>query len=108
MHLILTHEQADFDALASLLAARILEPDSRAVLPHRANRNVRAFLTLYGEELPLDSLEDLPRDGVCVSYRSGTNRSYPFLGATCTICPRTPFCVAALPFVIVMNNARGG
>lgn len=64
MHLILTHEQADFDALASLLAAQILEPDSRAVLPHRANRNVRAFLTLYGEALPLDSMEDLPRDRV--------------------------------------------
>ena len=64
MHLILTHEQADFDALASLLAARILEPDSHAVLPHRANRNVRAFLTLYGEALPLDSMEDLPRDRV--------------------------------------------
>jgi tRNA nucleotidyltransferase (CCA-adding enzyme) len=64
MHLILTHDQADFDALASLLAARILEPDSRAVIPHRANRNVRAFLTLYGEALPLDSPEDLPRERV--------------------------------------------
>jgi tRNA nucleotidyltransferase (CCA-adding enzyme) len=64
MHLILTHEQADFDALASLLAARLLEPDSRAVLPHRVNRNVRDFLTLYGEELPLETMEDLPRDRV--------------------------------------------
>ena len=54
MHLILTHEQADFDALAALLAARLLEGDSRAVLPRRMNRNVQAFLTLYGDELPLE------------------------------------------------------
>jgi tRNA nucleotidyltransferase (CCA-adding enzyme) len=64
MHLILTHDQADFDAMASLLAARLLEPSSRAVIPHRINRNVRDYLTLYGEELPLDALEDLPRDRV--------------------------------------------
>jgi tRNA nucleotidyltransferase (CCA-adding enzyme) len=64
MHLILTHDQADFDAMASLLAARLLEPSSCAVIPHRINRNVRDYLTLYGEELPLDALEDLPRDRV--------------------------------------------
>ncbi len=64
MHLILTHEQADFDALASLLAARLLEPDSHAVLPNRANRNVRDYLALYGEELPLESIEELPRERV--------------------------------------------
>lgn len=64
MHLILTHEQADFDALAALLAARLLEPESRAVLPHRTNRNVHAFLALYGDELPLESLDDIPKERV--------------------------------------------
>jgi tRNA nucleotidyltransferase (CCA-adding enzyme) len=64
MHLILTHEQADFDALAALLAARLLEPDSRAVLPHRANRNVHAFLALYGDALPLESPDDVPKERV--------------------------------------------
>jgi tRNA nucleotidyltransferase (CCA-adding enzyme) len=64
MHLILTHEQADFDALAALLAARLLEGDSRAVLPRRMNRNVQAFLTLYGDELPLESSDDLPKGRV--------------------------------------------
>jgi tRNA nucleotidyltransferase (CCA-adding enzyme) len=64
MHLILTHEQADFDALAALLAARLLEADSRAVLPHRANRNVHAFLALYGDALALESMDDLPRERV--------------------------------------------
>jgi tRNA nucleotidyltransferase (CCA-adding enzyme) len=64
MHLILTHEQADFDSIAALLAARLLEPDSRAVLPHRTNRNVHAFLALYGDELPLEGADDLPRERV--------------------------------------------
>jgi tRNA nucleotidyltransferase (CCA-adding enzyme) len=64
MHLILTHEQADFDALAALLAARLLEGESRAVLPRRTNRNVHAFLALYGDELPLESPGDLPKERV--------------------------------------------
>lgn len=42
--LILTHEQADFDAIASLWAAHRLHPSSVPVLPRRVNRNVRAYL----------------------------------------------------------------
>lgn len=68
MHLILTHEQADFDAIASLLAARTLEPDALPVLPRRLNRNVRAFLTLYGAALPLVEFHDLHRQRLdCVT-----------------------------------------
>jgi tRNA nucleotidyltransferase (CCA-adding enzyme) len=58
---ILTHENADFDAIASLLAAWKLYPDAIPVLPRRVNRNGRAFLALYGGELPLVRPEDLPR-----------------------------------------------
>ncbi len=61
MHVILTHEQADFDAVASLLAARLLDPEAFAVLPRKLNRNVRAFLMLYGGGLPLIEHRDLPR-----------------------------------------------
>ncbi len=64
MHLILTHEQADFDAIASLLAARLLDPEAVAVLPRRINRNVRACLTLYGEKLPFVEFSDLTRKRV--------------------------------------------
>jgi len=68
MHLIMTHEQADFDAIASLLAARTLEPNALAVLPRRLNRNVRAFLTLYGAALPLVEFHDLHRTRVhCIT-----------------------------------------
>jgi tRNA nucleotidyltransferase (CCA-adding enzyme) len=64
MNLILTHEQADFDAVGALLAARLLDPETRAVLPRRLNRNVRAFLTLYGDRLPLTTFDELPREKI--------------------------------------------
>lgn len=64
MHLILTHEQADFDGVAACLAAHYLDPEAIPVLPRRLNRNVRAFLTLYGEDLPYVEFEDLPKEDV--------------------------------------------
>src|SRR3989304_2513225 len=64
MNLILTHEQGDFDAVGALLAARLLDPEARAVLPRRLNRNVRAFLTLYGDRLPLTTFDELPRERI--------------------------------------------
>ena len=60
MRIILTHEQADFDALASLLGANLLDEAAVPVLPRRQNRNVRAFVTLYGQELPFLDPRDLP------------------------------------------------
>jgi len=56
---ILTHENADFDAIAALAAAARLYPESTAVLPRRVNRNVRHFLTLYGSDLQLRNADDL-------------------------------------------------
>ncbi len=44
MEVILTHEQADFDAVASLYAASLLYPERTAILPRRLNRNVLSFL----------------------------------------------------------------
>ncbi|MBN1265089.1 MAG: CBS domain-containing protein [Anaerolineales bacterium] len=61
MHAVITHEQADFDALASLLAVCLLEPAATAVLPRKINRNVRSFLTLYGFDLPVMEYPDLSR-----------------------------------------------
>ncbi len=59
MHVILTHEQADFDALASLFAASMLNKQAVPVLPRRLNRNLHAFLTLYGREFPFIDPRDL-------------------------------------------------
>ena len=51
---------ADFDALASMLGAYLLDDSAIPVLPRRMNRNVRAFVTLYGAELPFVDPRDLP------------------------------------------------
>ena len=64
MRIILTHEQADFDAIASLLAAYLTDPDAKPVLPRRINRNVRAFLTLYGNEFPFENQRELNGDPI--------------------------------------------
>ncbi len=61
MQVILTHENADFDAIASLLGASRLFPQAVPVLPRRINRNVQAFLTLYGEKMPFRDPDSLPR-----------------------------------------------
>lgn len=60
MRLILTHEQADFDAMASLLGAYLLDNGAIPVLPRKLNRNVRSFVTLYGADLPFVDARDLP------------------------------------------------
>ncbi|MCD6344998.1 MAG: CBS domain-containing protein, partial [Anaerolineae bacterium] len=61
MQVILTHENADFDAIASLMGAHKLYPGALPVLPRRINRNVQAFLALYGAELPFVDPNMLPR-----------------------------------------------
>ncbi len=61
MDAILTHEHADFDALAALLGAKKIYPDAVAVLPRQMNRNVRDFCALYCDALPLTRQDDLPR-----------------------------------------------
>ena len=57
-NLLLTHEQADFDAIASLLGGFLLNRNSTPVLPRRINRNVRSFLDLYAAELPFIEVQD--------------------------------------------------
>ena len=59
MHLIVTHDNADFDAIASLLGAAKLYPGALPVIPRRVNRNVRDFLHLYWDEFPLVRLQDV-------------------------------------------------
>jgi len=60
MHIILTHEQADFDALAAVLGASLLDDKAIPVLPRRMNRNLRTFISLYGSELPFVEPRELP------------------------------------------------
>jgi tRNA nucleotidyltransferase (CCA-adding enzyme) len=64
MDVILTHENADCDAIAALLAATKLYPSAVAVLPRRVNRNAQDFLTLYGASLPFTRADELPRQRI--------------------------------------------
>jgi len=64
MRLILTHDQADLDAIASLMAAKLLDPEAYAVLPKALNLDVQAFLSQYGSELKFSTLNDLPNENV--------------------------------------------
>jgi tRNA nucleotidyltransferase (CCA-adding enzyme) len=64
MDIILTHEQGDFDAIASLMGAYLLDETLVPVLPRRINRNANAFLTLYGMELPFSDPRDLPPESI--------------------------------------------
>ncbi len=64
MKVILTHEQADMDALASLLGAWLLQPDALPVLPRSINRNGREYIEQFGEKLPFIEFRDLPRETV--------------------------------------------
>ncbi len=51
--LVVTHNHVDFDALASTVAASKLYPGAEISLVHPFNHNVRAFLNLYRDFLPL-------------------------------------------------------
>lgn len=61
MDAILTHENADFDALAALLGAKKIYPAALAILPRRLNRNVRDFHALYRDALPFIPSDELPK-----------------------------------------------
>jgi tRNA nucleotidyltransferase (CCA-adding enzyme) len=47
MEIITTHRNTDFDGLASVVAATLLYPDARVMLPNSLNPNVRAFVSIH-------------------------------------------------------------
>ena len=53
MDVITTHTNTDFDAFASMLAARRLYPGAVAALSGSLNRNVRDFYRLHADELDI-------------------------------------------------------
>jgi tRNA nucleotidyltransferase (CCA-adding enzyme) len=61
---IATHGNTDFDALASMLAARRLFPDAVACVAGSLNRNVREFARLHADELGLVEASRLELDAI--------------------------------------------
>ncbi len=60
MNLIITHENGDFDALAAVVAASKLYPESVVIMPEPLQPNVRSFINLYRDLLPLIDPRELP------------------------------------------------
>jgi tRNA nucleotidyltransferase (CCA-adding enzyme) len=56
---ITTHHNADFDALAAAVGASLLYPEGRIVFAGSLNPNVREFVSLHGENLPIVNLRML-------------------------------------------------
>jgi len=62
--LITTHTNADFDALASMVAARKLYPGARLVLPGSQERAVREFMSLSADIVKIEHEKDARLDDV--------------------------------------------
>lgn len=74
MEIILTHENADFDAIASMLGAYKLNQQSIAILPKKIQANVSDFLALYQNGLPFVQWDDFS-DGESVEQITITDTS---------------------------------
>lgn len=59
MDIILAHRQADFDALASMVAAQKIYPHSVLVLEGKPNAYVQDFLALSKDQLPFRKPQDI-------------------------------------------------
>jgi tRNA nucleotidyltransferase (CCA-adding enzyme) len=64
MKIITTHKGSDFDALASLVAARLVYPEAIAVLPSSFNANLKAFLSIHKDLFGFYSPADIDYDEV--------------------------------------------
>jgi tRNA nucleotidyltransferase (CCA-adding enzyme) len=59
MQIVVTHEMADFDALAAAVAAQKLHPSAQIVLGRRIGREVRTFLALHKDRFPAVRIGDV-------------------------------------------------
>lgn len=62
MEIITTHTNADFDAVAAMMAAKKLYPEARLIFPGTQERNVKAFIAHHAIEF--DKIKDIPFEGV--------------------------------------------
>lgn len=59
MDIITSHTNADFDAMASMVAAKKLYPDAKAVFPGSQESGVRDFLQKTHYDLPFEKLKNI-------------------------------------------------
>jgi len=59
MEIITTHIGSDFDAFASLIAATLIYPEAKPVLPRSINANLKAFLSIHKDLFNIYSPKDI-------------------------------------------------
>ena len=64
MKIITTHKGADFDALASLIAASLVYPEAKPVLPGSVNANLKGFLSIHKDLFDLWAPDEVTLDHV--------------------------------------------
>ncbi len=64
MEIVVTHKNADFDALSSLVAASIIYPEAKPLLPKTLNPNVRAFLSIHKDLFAFSHSGDIDPEDV--------------------------------------------
>jgi nanoRNase/pAp phosphatase (c-di-AMP/oligoRNAs hydrolase)/CBS domain-containing protein len=74
MQIITTHKGADFDAAASVLAAKILYPKAVALLPKSLNLNVKAFLSIHKDVFDVQTPDKIEPEEVKCLIVVDTNR----------------------------------
>ena len=74
MQIITTHKGTDFDAAASVLAAKILYPEAIAVLPKSLNPNVKAFLSIHKDLFDVQTPDEIELEAVMSLIIVDTNR----------------------------------
>lgn len=74
MQIITTHKGADFDAAASVMAAKILYPEAVAVLLKSLNPNVRAFLSIHKDLFDIHTPDEIELEEVRSLIIVDTNR----------------------------------
>ena len=64
MQIVTTHKNTDFDALASMIAATLLFPESIPVIPKAINPNVKSFISMHKDILNLRESDDIVIDDI--------------------------------------------
>ncbi len=64
MEIITAHNNADFDALASMIAAYKIYPKATIILPQKLSPSVKEFISLHKDAFPIKTIRDLRRQNI--------------------------------------------
>ena len=59
MEVIISHQSTDFDSLAAMVAARKIYKDALLVFTGAVERNVRKFISMYGDLIEITPLKKI-------------------------------------------------